>query len=507
MIVRKSIGVLFLFVLCFTLVSSATIKTTDLQRNERKNFSPGEIAYLEGTGFNNNEYILVQIISPTANIDHTIAVSDNQGNFLISYNFPGLKGDYFIVASDSSDIAKATFNLGFIWITRNNCGTQNQNINQYASEEGVYINADNFNPGNYSWEIRGKPGGASCDPNQIVASGIKTINSSVKTCFKAYNISSNDCGEYQVKFDTKGDNYRIVGNSCEDDESCGEKSSKFICQGLNKLNVTTIPSCEGDKCNVIVNTTLSQVCGFDRSRIFCSEDRLLNLTATPSCADGDCSYDLNLTLITVCPLGCSEGECLPHTCKDKDHDGYNASNNFNLSCGPLDCNDNNPNISPGKTEICNSIDDNCNQKVDDGIENITKGIDLAECQPEILSCINGTFIRIQEKMNSEEEICDGKDNNCNEQVDEGFDQDNDSVGDCFDKCKNSNVNLLIDQDGCDQGQFCKRFYCSPNCFQADFMRDEPKTNPNDCRVIVKDIEGKLYPDCIPILEDPQCVPK
>lgn len=49
-------------------------------------------------------------------------------------------------------------------------------------------------------------------------------------------------------------------------------------------------------------------------------------------------------------------------CPDKDKDGYSN----NSLCGLKDCNDNNVNINPGKTEICNGIDDNCNNQTDEG---------------------------------------------------------------------------------------------------------------------------------------------
>lgn len=48
------------------------------------------------------------------------------------------------------------------------------------------------------------------------------------------------------------------------------------------------------------------------------------------------------------------------TCCDIDNDGY-----YGTQCEGNDCNDNNPNIKPGATEICNSIDDNCNNQVDE----------------------------------------------------------------------------------------------------------------------------------------------
>jgi len=101
-------------------------------------------------------------------------------------------------------------NPGSIWTTRDNCGDEQQDVNHYLPGEHVFINGANFDERDYDWTIKGQPGGASCDPSIVVASGTKTVNSSGAFCFDAYTVANDDCGEYKVKFENKGDNYNVI---------------------------------------------------------------------------------------------------------------------------------------------------------------------------------------------------------------------------------------------------------------------------------------------------------
>lgn len=119
---------------------------------------------------------------------------------------------------------------------------------------------------------------------------------------------------------------------------------------------------------------------------------------------------------------------------DEDGDGFNSDD---------DCDDKNKDIYPGADESCNLLDDNC----------------------------------------------DG-------QIDEGFDADNDGIAACFDNCPYTKPNEEVDQNGCSNPQFCrKQAQCGTGCDSADWKNNEPFTYPYDCMTTIISKEGRLEPIC------------
>ena len=69
---------------------------------------------------------------------------------------------------------------------------------------------------------------------------------------------------------------------------------------------------------------------------------------------------------------------------DFDRDGFGSSGSMaTASCGPVsgqvtnntDCNDNNSSVKPGMSELCNGVDDNCDNQIDNGVMTLNYYVD------------------------------------------------------------------------------------------------------------------------------------
>ncbi len=125
--------------------------------------------------------------------------------------------------------------------------------------------------------------------------------------------------------------------------------------------------------------------------------------------------------------------------RDIDRDGYGDPAASAQACSAPpgfvennnDCYDRNANIKPGANELCNNVDDNCNGRIDENLTSSEGCSQLGSCAGSIKTCNAGAWSGCSKLPI--EEICNGADDNCNGQADEGVntwyaDSDRDGYG-------------------------------------------------------------------------------
>lgn len=115
---------------------------------------------------------------------------------------------------------------------------------------------------------------------------------------------------------------------------------------------------------------------------------------------------------------CVDGACEVATgCVDDDGDGYGP-----MCANGADCNDLDPTVYEGATEVCDGVDNNCDGTPDEGYQiGMACTYGTGACQADgTIQCdpnTGGTFCTGQPVGTPE--ICDGADNDCNNIVDDG----------------------------------------------------------------------------------------
>jgi len=96
---------------------------------------------------------------------------------------------------------------------------------------------------------------------------------------------------------------------------------------------------------------------------------------------------------------------------DTDGDGH-----LPTVAGGGDCDDSDPETYPGAPEICDGKDNNCNGQDDEGIPPVLCGKGV--CKHTATSCVSGTPVECDPFEGAGAEICNGLDSDCNGEVDD-----------------------------------------------------------------------------------------
>ena len=272
------------------------------------------------------------------------------------------------------------------------------------------------------------------------------------------------------------------GNDCDDSNSSVYPNAPETCDSLDN-------DCDGSIDEGVLSTfytdgdgdgyggssttlACSQPAGYVAGSSDCNDSDSLIYPGSPEVCDGvdnDCDNLIDEGVRT-----------LFYT--DADGDGYGDPSSTELACALIsglstngdDCDDQHDTAYPGATEVCDSLDNDCDNQVDEGVTNTyyqdldTDGFGNASVSEEACSpstgyvtdstdCDDGVYA-----INSAAtEVCDLVDNNCDGVIDEGLgyiyylDNDGDGYGDQDSTTLSCSVEVgYVEQGGdCDDGDF------------------------------------------------------
>ncbi len=160
---------------------------------------------------------------------------------------------------------------------------------------------------------------------------------------------------------------------------------------------------------------------------------------------------------------------------DNDDDGAGSIDDFIQACGPTDgyalpegsdCNDEDPDIFPGAIDLCDGVDNDCDEDTADGndeelVGGACDGPDDDRCAGGTTECIDGELL-CTEGPEGTREMCDGIDNDCDPSTPDGSEDPRLGEacdGDDADACEEGNAicrggGLLCDDLTDDQIEIC-----------------------------------------------------
>ena len=164
-----------------------------------------------------------------------------------------------------------------------------------------------------------------------------------------------------------------------------------------------------------------------------------------------------------------------------------------------DCDDADPGTYPGATEICDTEDNDCDEVIDDGFDLDGDGFfdaddaGCAESYPDVDCDDDAPAV-----FPGAAELCNGIDDDCGDGVDEGFDGDGDGYATCVGDCDDFDAELNLDD--LDGDGFSS---CTGDCDDED-----PTSAPDQAELCVSGIDencdGDLDCDDVSCDTDPLC---
>ncbi len=182
-------------------------------------------------------------------------------------------------------------------------------------------------------------------------------------------------------------------------------------------------------------------------------------------------------------------------CEDNDGDGYFAN------CpGGTDCHDADPNVHPGAEEICgDNLDNDCSGGPDNGCDCAEDDrpcytgpagtVGRGSCSAGIQHCENGVWGECEEQVLPQGELCNGEDDSCDGEIDEGV---SNACGGCGEVDAEEVCGDGIDND-CD-GRVDEGCTCG---ISSDCYAGPPDTRGvGACSDGTRECDGEVWGECV-----------
>jgi len=381
-IIFVTILIIFLGFFIFSPITNSVEKdvrlwTTDINGNYVYDFEPGAIVYIWGSGFNpNSEIISLNITRPDREIefapdnprflDINFPLTDGNGNFsLYEYDLNGIAGEYIIKASDGTNFGITTFTDDTIDIVCQQTGDFSGGIAKYlcgdadpieGGVDGIIVEWNECH--SVSWS------------SNFDVCGIISFEG------EAYFINEGGTSGSISEHSHSGISF-IIFCYCED--NCIDYDNDgYYAFDPDNCPITDNVDCDDNDDTVYPGAT--EICdgidnncdgNIDEGELDTDQDGIADCVDTDDDNDNDGVLDGE----DCASLDDTKWQILTGYI-DADGDNYGTGSPIDFCTGATlptgyvpnadDCDDTNEFINPDATEICDGIDNNCDGNIDEG---------------------------------------------------------------------------------------------------------------------------------------------